>query len=70
MKTMGWSIGQVWRLAQPWTYPQIIQVLQCPCGSGLARECGRSLKMMVADTTPSRASPLPQGRAAPTKSAQ
>ncbi|AYF48519.1 hypothetical protein DXV65_13305 [Pseudomonas fluorescens] len=32
-----------------------------PCGSGLARECGGSVKSPVADTPPSRASPLPQG---------
>ncbi|PTC25198.1 hypothetical protein C9382_24965 [Pseudomonas aylmerensis] len=31
-----------------------------PCGSGLARECGGSVKSPVADTPPSRASPLPQ----------
>ena len=32
-----------------------------PCGSGLARERGGSVKSPVTDTPPSRASPLPQG---------
>ncbi|RBL71135.1 hypothetical protein C3E98_010545 [Pseudomonas sp. MWU13-2625] len=31
------------------------------CGSGLAREGGVSVDINVADTSPSRASPLPQG---------
>ncbi|MGF6556800.1 hypothetical protein ABIA48_003180 [Pseudomonas sp. S30_BP2TU TE3576] len=33
-----------------------------PCGSGLARESGVSFSINLADTTPSRASPLPHWR--------
>ncbi|MRU50664.1 hypothetical protein FIV37_10160 [Pseudomonas gessardii] len=32
-----------------------------PCGSGLARDCGISVNLSVADLPSSRASPLPHG---------
>ncbi|RBC04044.1 hypothetical protein C3E97_001125 [Pseudomonas sp. MWU12-2115] len=39
-----------------------------PCGSGLARESGVSVETALSDTTPSRASPLPQGQSAAVES--
>ncbi|RBC02142.1 hypothetical protein C3E97_011120 [Pseudomonas sp. MWU12-2115] len=56
------DVAEFWKvLVREDFYMHQIWAAQNQCGSGLARESGRSVTLLLTDTPLSRASPLPQG---------